>query len=132
MFQGVLFSNPTGDATLRVVGKDDIRKYLELTAAETEKLANIGINFDYWFEGDHITGKKWTFDGDDVYNDLSIKNFLLASICDMYKGAKILKNKHITEKIESIEGLKKWLHFGNTRITIKEMYYGIYKNFWSF
>ena len=125
--------NPTGRASWMNVGIQDIMEELQLSSEEVQILVDCHINIDFWFEGkDYKNCKRWTFDGDNCYADFSFRNFLLANICDMYKGAMFFKNFATCKKIESINGLKKWINFGNTRVTIKEMYFGIWKNFWNF
>ena len=122
ILSGIMISKTTPDTTFRMVGRFDVRDELELTDEEMNKIVESKVNFNFWWKGkDHRTGLKYTFDGDDVYADFSLRNFFLANICDKYKGAKMLGNHFVPELIRNIKGLSKWLNFEDRRLTIKEL-----------
>ena len=86
-----------------------------------------------WYKGESIeNSKKWNIAGFDGYADFSVKNYLLACICDAYKAAKEVEENDVVKTIEDIEGLRKLIHFSKDRVTIKDMYFGKWKNFWKF
>lgn len=135
MYAGAILG-PGGHDGLKTVTKDDIKKVLSLTDEEASYLVN-NVRFDYWYKGDADNPeKKWTFDADDCYNDLSVKNFYLSNILDAWYGSKFVpyadaESVERAKKIENMEGLKKFLHFSANRATIKEMYFGKWKNEWN-
>lgn len=124
---------PVKNATLRMVGINDLVKELNVSEEEARFLGN-KVYFNFWFVGDdHLKAeKKWTIDGDDVYSEFSFKEFLLAMICDYVCGAYRIGNKEYAKEIENISNLHKHIHFAKNRVTIKERYYGIWKNGWKF
>lgn len=130
---GCFFTKPEAAEVYRQVGRNDLMKHLEINETEAAELQNLEINFNYWWTGkDHENCKKWTFDGCDYYSDFSIRNFFLASICDLVRGATLNNHLDIVNKIKAIKGLHKWLHFAENRVTIKDMYFGKWKNNWMF
>ena len=120
------------NSTLHIVGYNELVKELGITEEEAKFLGN-KVYFNFWFVGDNYdTAKKWTVDGDDVYSDFSLKEFFLAMICDYVCGAHRIGKAEMTKAIEDISNLHKHLHFAKNRITIKEKYYGPWKNSWKF
>ena len=128
------FEAPVKNAKLYHTGWKDLIKHLELHDLEVMVLVeSLDIDFDFWYKGkSHENSKKWTTDGFDGYADFSLRNYFLACICDMYKGAKCFDRNDIVMTIEAIPGLRKWIHFSEDRVTIKDMYFGQWKNFWKF
>ena len=53
-------------------------------------------------------------------------------ICDYVCGAHRIGMPELAKEIEDISNLHKHLHFANNRVTIKEKYYGAWKNAWKF
>ena len=130
MYAGMILG-PGGHDGLKTVTKDDVKKVLSLTDEEASYLAE-NVCFDYWYKGDSDNPeKKWTFDADDCFNDLSMKNFYLADILDSWFGANLIGNSEKCKAIQNMDGLKKFLHFSENRATIKEMYFGKWKNEWN-
>ena len=128
----MIYNSPNENATLHIVGCKELVKELGITEEEAKFLGN-KITFNFWFVGDNYdTAKKWTVDGDDVYSDFSLKEFFLAMICDYVCGAHRISFTKFAKEIEDISNLHKHLHFSNTRVTIKEKYYGFWKNAWKF
>ena len=129
-----VFIAPVENAKLYRPSLNDVIKYLDLSETEaTDLVENLKINFTFWYKGEsRENSKKWTLEGFDGYVDFSLRNFFLTCICDRYKGAKMFDINHITKKIEAIPGLRKWIHFSEDRVTIKDMYFGKWKNFWKF
>ena len=83
----MIYFRPANNAILHCTGYNELVKELGITEEEAKILMN-KIEFDFWFTGnDYDTAKKWTIDGDDVYSELSFKEFLLAMICDYVAGA---------------------------------------------
>ena len=120
------------NSTLHIVGYNELVKELGITEEEAKFLGN-KVYFNFWFVGDNYdTAKKWTVDGDDVYSDFSLKEFFLAMICDYVCGAHRIGKAEMTKAIEDISNLHKHIHFANNRVTIKEKYYGVWKNAWKF
>lgn len=113
---------------------NDVIKYLDLSEIEAVALVEIiDPAFSFWYKGkSHENSKKWNLGGYDGYADFSLRNYLLACICDMYRAAKRVEENDVFETIEDIEGLRKWIHFSEDRITIKDMYFGKWKNYWKF
>ena len=119
-------------STLHVVGYNELVKELGITEEEAKFLGN-KVYFNFWFVGDNYdTAKKWTVDGDDIYSEFSFKEFLLAMICDYVCGAHRTGKAEMAKEIEDISNLHKQIHFSNNRVTIKEKYYGTWKNAWKF
>lgn len=122
------------NSTLHIVGYNELVKELGITEEEAKFLLN-KMTFDFWFDGndtDYNTTKKLTVDGDDVYSDFSLKEFFLAMICDYVCGAHRIGKAEMAKAIEDISNLHKHIHFANNRVTIKEKYYGVWKNAWKF
>ena len=113
---------------------NDVIKYLDLSEIEAIALVEtLDPYFSFWYKGEsHENSKKWNLGGDDGYADFSVKNYILACICDMYKAAKEVEENDFIKIIEDIPGLRKWIHFSKDRVTIKDMYFGKWKNFWKF
>jgi hypothetical protein len=126
------YAKPVENATLHIVGYNELVKELGITEEEAKFLGN-KVYFNFWFAGnDYDTAKKWTVDGDDIYSEFSFKEFLLAMICDYVCGAYRTGKVELAKGIENISNLHKHIHFANTRVTIKERYFGIWKNGWKF
>lgn len=124
--------NAPKNATLHMVGYNELVKELGITEEEAKFLGN-KVYFNFWFDGNDLnTAKKWTVDGDDVYSEFSFKEFLLAMICDYVCGAHRTGKVEYAKEIENILNLHKHIHFAKNRVTIKEKYYGIWKNGWMF
>lgn len=119
-------------STYHMVGYNELVKELGITEDEAKFLLD-KMTFDFWFVGDdYDTAKKWTFDGDDIYSEFSLKEFFLAAICDYIGGCHRIGMSKLAKEIENISNLHKHLHFANNRVTIKEKYYGVWKNAWKF
>ena len=128
----MIYFRPANNAILHCTGYNELVKELGITEEEAKILMN-KIEFDFWFTGnDYDTAKKWTIDGDDVYSELSFKEFLLAMICDYVAGAHRTGKPECALEIKEISNLHKHIHFAENRVTIKERYYGIWKNGWRF
>lgn len=127
-----IYNAPVKNAVLRVVGIDDLVKYLEITEEEARFLGS-KIIFNFWYVGEDLdSAKKWTFDGDDIYSEFSYKEFLLSQICDCVCGGHILGKIEFPKQIETIANLHKNIHFACDRVTIKDKYVGQWKNWWRF
>ena len=128
----VHFTRPVGATSIHSTGTDDLVRELGVTEEEAKFLqSKINEYLDFWYAGDDPnTGKKLTIDGDDVYHDLNFKEFLLAMICDRVCGAHRIGRLEAAKEMENIASLHKHLHFSENRITIKEKYYGWWKNAW--
>ena len=120
-------------STYHMVAYNELVKELGITEDEAKFLMN-KMTFDFWFVGDNYdTAKKWTVEGDETYSDFSLKEFLLAMICDYVVGAHVIGMPELAKEIEDISNLHKHLHFAkNNRVTIKEKYCGPWKNNWKF
>lgn len=121
-------------STYHMVGYNELVKELGITEDEAKFLLN-KMTFDFWFDGndtDYNTTKKWTVEGDETYSDFSLKDYFLAMICDYVGGAHFIGMPELAKEIEDISNLHKHLHFAKNRITIKEKYYGVWKNAWKF
>lgn len=120
------------NSTYHTVGYNELVKELGITEEEAKFLRN-KMSFDFWFVGnDYDTAKKWTFEGNSIYSNFSLKEFFLAIICDYVFGAHYLGMAEKAKEIENIFNLHKHLHFAKHRVTIKEKYYGVWKNRWKF
>ena len=130
----MICKSPVENAKFYRPSLNDLIEYLDLSEKEAIALTeNIDVGFTFWYKGESIeNSKKWTLECFDGYADFSVKNYCLARICDLYWGAKKFGRNDITKKIEAITGLRKWIHFGKDRVTIKDMYFGKWKNFWKF
>lgn len=128
----MMYNAPVENATFHMVGVNELVKELGITEEEARFLGN-KVYFNFWFVGDdYDTAKKWTVDGDDIYSEFSLKEFLLAMICDYVCGSYRIGDKEYAKEIENISNLHKHIHFAYDRVTIKERYYGIWKNGWKF
>lgn len=126
---------PVENAKFYQPSLNDVIKYLDLSEIEAVALYESidPAAFFLWYKGESIeNSKKWNIVGFDGYVDFSLRNYLLACICDAYRAAKEVEENDVVKTIKDIEGLRKWIHFGNDRITIKDMYFGKWKNFWKF
>jgi hypothetical protein len=124
--------NAPKNATLHIVGYNELVKELGITEEEARFLGS-KVSFNFWFDGnDFNTAKKWTIDGDDIYSEFNLKDFFLAMICDLVCGAYRSGRPERAEEIKAIKALHEYIHFAKNRVTIKERYYGIYKNGWMF
>lgn len=127
-----VYDAPVENATFRLVGINDLVRELNVSEEEARFLGN-KVYFNFWYVGEDLdSAKKWTVDGDDIYSEFSHKEFLLSQICDYVCGAYRTGKKELAKEIENISNLHKHIHFGNNRVTIKERYYGIWKNGWKF
>ena len=128
----MIYNSPNEKATFHIVGYNELVNQLGITEEEAKFICN-KITFNFWFVGDNYdTAKKWTVDGDGIYSDFSLKDFFLAAICDYVCGAHRIGMPELSKGIEDISNLHKHLHFANNRVTIKEKYYGFWKNAWKF
>lgn len=128
----IAFEAPTENVKLYQPTINDLIEHLDLSEKEAVALdESIYPTLIFCYKGESIeNSKKWNLIGYDGYADFSLRNYFLACICDMYKAAKMFNDNDIIMTIEAIPGLRKWIHFSEDRVTIKEMYFGKWKNFW--